>query len=404
MKICQISNLFEPYILGGAEKYVSRIVSQLSQTENIVVVTTDPAIHGIIGKKIHERLTIYRYNPVNIYHTYYAGDQGELIKPVWHGIDLWNPHSYFIIRKILGQEKPDIVHTHNLGGMSLSVFSAIRFLQIPHVHTVHDYSLYCPRATLIHRNGKMCTSPHNACSLYERIKKDLARSPDLVTAPSNYILDDHVKHGFFKNAIVKKVPLGIDLPKKMFCRKPAGTIHILSVGQIVRHKGVAVLINAFRLIESDHAVLHIVGKGPDFNECQRLASGDKRILFHGFVSAEQLDQLYRTAHLLVIPSLWPDNSPMVIYEAFSYGLPVIGSRIGGIPELIDHGKNGFLTEPGNVSGLAAAMNELIMDPLRMQMMSECARDSAEPFGIERHCDLLQRIYTELLATNEKKPQ
>jgi glycosyltransferase involved in cell wall biosynthesis len=397
MKICQISNLFEPYVLGGAEQYVSRIVTHLSQTENIVLVTTDPKIKGVAQNKIHERLTVYRCNPLNIYHTYYAGNQIEIIKPVWHGIDLWNPYSYFVIKEILRHEKPDIVHTHNLGGVSLSAFSAIKSLHIPHIHTLHDYSLHCPRATMIQKNGKICTSPNIACKFYEFIKKNLAQSPDLVIAPSDYILNSHKKHGFFKKAPFKKVSLGITLPDNIFCRKPTDTVHILYVGQIVKHKGVALLIKAFRQIESDHMILHIVGKGPDFNACQQLASGDKRILFHGFVSAEQLDQIYRSAHFLVIPSLWPDNSPLVIYEAFSYGLPVIGSRIGGIPELIINGKNGFLVEPGNVFELAAAMNALITNPSRMAVLSEYARDSAEPFSMENHIVFLRRLYTELLS-------
>jgi len=400
MKICQISNLFEPYILGGAEHYVSRIVTELSHTENIVLVTTDPKIKGVSSNRIHERFTIYRYNPLNIYHTYYAGNQIEIIKPIWHGIDLWNPHSYFVIREILRKEKPDVVHTHNIGGVSLSAFLAIRSLHIPHVHTLHDYSLHCPRATMMHANGKICTSPNIACKFYNSIKKILAQSPDLVTAPSNYILDDHNKHGFFKKAPFKKVSLGITIPDNILCSKPVDIIHILYVGQIVKHKGVALLIKAFRHIESDHVILHIVGKGPDFDECQRLSSGDNRILFHGFVPAEQLDNLYRTAHFLVVPSVWLDNSPMVIYEAFSYGLPVIGSRIGGIPELIVNGKNGFLVEPDNVFELAAAMNELITNPSRMRLLSESARDTAQQFSMENHIVLLRRLYTELLHNEQ----
>jgi len=402
MKICQISNLFEPYILGGAEQYVSRIVKHLSMTENIILVTTAPKIKGITRNKIHERLTVYTYNPLNIYHTYYAGNQVELIKPVWHGIDQWNPYSYFVIREILRNEKPDIIHTHNLGGVSLSAFSAIKSLHIPHIHTLHDYSLHCPRATMIHTNGKICESPNIACIFYEFIKKNLAQSPDFVTAPSDYILNDHKKHGFFKKAVFKKVSLGISLPDNIFYRKPVDTVHILYVGQIVKHKGVTLLINAFRCIKSDHAILHIVGKGPDFDECQRLSSRDTRIVFHGFVSAEELDDLYRTAHFLVVPSVWLDNSPMVIYEAFSYGLPVIGSRIGGIPELIVNGKNGLLVEPGNVFELAAAMNELITNPSLIHMLSECAHDSAEPFSMEKHIVVLRRMYEVLIKGKMSK--
>lgn len=395
MKVCLISNLFDPYILGGAEKYVGTIADGLTASGcEVVVITTAPSVRRL--ERYQRNFTIYRYNPLNVYHTYHAKETSALLKPLWHLIDLWNPYSFTVVKELLKEEKPDIVHTHNLGGISLSAFSAIRALRLPHIHTLHDYSLLCPRATFMHGDGTLCTSPLIACRLYARVKRELAKSPDVVTAPSRYVLRKHTEEGYFSAARHECLPLGIAQPRGITLQKHSGPVNILFVGQIVHHKGIGILLNAFMGIDDEDIHLHIVGKGPDLDRFRRMAAADRRITFHGFVTSEELDRIFRTANCMVVPSLWHDNSPMVIYEALSYGLPVIGSRVGGIPELIEDGCNGFLVEPGNIDELRSKLNLLISNPDLAYRLGQNALLRSEEYSMENHIKRLQSLYEEAI--------
>ena len=171
---------------------------------------------------------------------------------------------------------------------------------------------------------------------------------------------------------------------------------MLYVGQVSKHKGVHILINAFQQLKYKNILLHIVGKGADVDEFKNIAESDSRIIFHGFVPDEVLMQLYQKSNLLVVPSIWYDNSPTVIYESFMNGTPVIGSRIGGIPELIETGKNGFLFEPGNVDELKAILENLIRTPAELISLEEGALESVKKYNMEEHIRELEEIYKDCL--------
>ena len=393
MKICHIINLYKPYMIGGAEKYVERIAQALSLSDDVMVITTGPDIRGV--QQHTNAITLFRYNPLNLYNTYYSSQKNEYIKPLWHLIDFWNPHSFEVLNRILRKERPDVVHTHNLGGISLSAFSAIRANDIPHIHTVHDFSLICPRATLFRSNETPCLSPSPLCKIYENTKKILAGSPDIVTAPSDFALNTHRERGFFPRSLLRRLPLGTEAHKKPDEDKTYDPIRFLYVGRITRDKGVHILVQAFREIGYSNIRLHIVGKGPALGVCQELAGSDKRITFHGFVNTEVLDSLYRSAHALIVPSLWFDNSPTVIYEAMSFGLPIIGSRVGGIPELIEDCNTGFLFTPGDREELKTILEMLVQDPDHLRRLSLNAYRRSSAYTLDNHLHQLKSFYREI---------
>jgi glycosyltransferase involved in cell wall biosynthesis len=381
-------------MIGGAEKYVERIAQALSRSDEVMVISTQPHARGV--QQHTNAITVFRYNPLNLYNTYYSGQKNDYIKPLWHLIDLWNPHSFEVLNRILRKEKPDVVHTHNLGGISLSAFSAIRARGIPHIHTVHDFSLICPRATLLRSDETPCSSPSLLCKMYENTKQILAGSPDIVTAPSDFILRIHKERGFFPHSLLRKLPLGIEVHEKPDPNKTYDIIHFLYVGRISRDKGVHVLLQVFREIDNQNIRLHIVGNGPALGLCQELAGSDRRITFHGFVSGtEVLDSIYRSSHVLIVPSLCFDNSPTVIYEAMSYGLPVIGSRVGGIPELIEHGNTGYLFQPGEQEELRSILETLIQNPDHLRRLSWNAYQRSRLYTLDNHIHQLKSFYREI---------
>ncbi|NQE54767.1 D-inositol-3-phosphate glycosyltransferase [ANME-1 cluster archaeon GoMg3.2] len=391
MKICIISSLYPPFIIGGAEISVKRAAEELvKRGHEVFVISTSQNRKSSIGNI--NGVKVYRINPLNLYAMYNYQNQPELLKPIWHVIDLWNPHSYIIIKNILKKGIPDVVHINNFKGLSLSVFSAAKHLNLPLIFTAHDYSLICPRTNLLHGSGKICNTPSRFCMLYNKIQKYLVNDkPDLVTAPSQFVIDKLKSSGLFDGVKTIKLPLGIELNVEK-AKKKYDLIDILYVGALSRHKGVHILIDAFKGLEYKNIKLHIVGKGKDEDAFKRIAGLDRRISFHGFVPDEELMKLYQKANITVVPSVWYDNSPMVIYESFKNGTPVIGSRIGGIPELVEDKYNGFLFEAGDVCELKEMLENPIKNPDELKRLEEGAFASVKKYDVNKHIRKLEAIY------------
>ncbi|MDL1968667.1 MAG: glycosyltransferase family 4 protein [Deltaproteobacteria bacterium] len=394
MRICFVSNLYPPFIVGGAEVSVKRIAEELTKQGHIIsIITTSPNRKNY--SEIIHNVTVYRINPMNIFPYFAMSKQAKSIKPLYFFYDLFNPYPYLIIKKILKKEKVDIVHINNFRGLSLPVFSAVKSLNIPLVFTAHDYSLTCIKSTFLNSSNEICMNPSKLCKVYVNIQRFLVNNkPEIVLAPSQFVLDKIQETGFFKNIRTLKFPLGIELCEKRTI-KDYNKIDILFVGSLSWHKGIHILINAFSKLEYENISLHIIGKGKNEDEIRNLAYSDNRIIVHGFVSDNELTKLYQKANITVVPSIWYDNSPMVIYESLMNGSPVIGSRIGGIPELVEEGYNGYLFEPGNEEELRKIIESLIPDTVRLMRLVDGAYESAKKYNINGHIQNLEKLYRDI---------
>ena len=135
------------------------------------------------------------------------------------------------------------------------------------------------------------------------------------------------------------------------------------VGTLVWHKGVHVLIEAARGLGGEFEVL-IHGDTkvfPEYVAALRKAAADLPVTFAGGFDRDRVADVYSTFDVLVVPSLWPENSPLVIHEAFMRGVPVVGARVGGIPELVQDGTNGLLYEPFSAEALRSSLQRLVDD-------------------------------------------
>jgi glycosyltransferase involved in cell wall biosynthesis len=397
MKICLISNLYPPNVLGGAEVSVKKVSEELAKRGHEVIIITTPFNENKI--EIINGVKIYEINPLNIYSVYDHPHKSAFLKPLWHVIDLWNPYDNSIIKKILKTENPDIVHIHNFKGFSISSFAAAKSLGIPLVFTAHDYSLICMRANLLNRSGEICENPAALCKIYNSIQKKLVKNkPDLLISPSQFVINKLRSNGLFQDVKAKKVPLGIELKSDKKFEKDYSTIDILYAGNLGEHKGVHILLKAFMRIKNDNIRLNIVGKGDCGKKLKIMAENDNRIKFHGFLEGNELSKVYKNANLTVVPSIWYDNSPMVIYESLSYGTPVIGSKIGGIPELIEDGFNGFLFEEGNVVELQRLLESLINSPETLKKLEDGTSESIQKYTMETHIKQLEKEYKLLIKS------
>jgi glycosyltransferase involved in cell wall biosynthesis len=295
---------------------------------------------------------------------------------------------------VLDRIDPDVVHTNNLVGISPSIGTVLADRDLRHVHTLHDYSLICPKSNLLRDltapddERTVCEDPPVPCRLLAGQKRRGLGDPDVVTGPSQHVIDVHRKHGFFEHARCERLQLGVesvvDTPPTV-PDKPA----LLFVGSQRESKGLDTLFAAAERLSE--VTVHVCGDGPYADVTERYGTKLDNVTYHGFVSEEELARLRRESTAAVVPSIWMENSPLTIYESFAVGLPVIGSDIGGIPELVADGERGYTFEPKSVTELVEAVESIRHHTGKMRRnVIEWARERT----IERHVDGLEALYAD----------
>lgn len=391
LKIALITNLYPPHARGGAERVVELIAQELqNQGHEVVIITTAAAAFQISNFKSQ----IYYLRPWNLFWYGDIDRQPLWKRTLWRLIDLYNISSARQVAKIFFKEHPHIVITHNLVGLGYQIPQMLRRFRAKHVHTLHDVQLVAPSGKLWF-NQKIRWYHR----VYARICRRLFGSPSVVVSPSQWLLDFYVQHGFFEKS--KRVVLQNPLPTIFAIAKNIGTppqeesrLRVLFVGQLEEHKGILFLIEAFKKSPMPNAQcpmsLDIVGSGTLQQRVQALVQGDTRITMHGLVAHDALEEFYSNADVVVVPSLVAENQPTVILEAFSHGVPVIASRIGGIPELVGAGKTGFLFPPGDMDALVAIFHRVATEPKTLSEMQRAIR--------ERKIGLSPKEYVEQLLS------
>ena len=168
-------------------------------------------------------------------------------------------------------------------------------------------------------------------------------------------------------------------------------------GRLSAEKGIDVAIRAIaHLPEPAH--LDIAGDGPVRADLESLAAAEApgRVTFHGRLPKSALFDLLRRSSVAVVPSTWYENQPMAVLESLAIGLPVIGSDLGGIPELVDPGRDGLLVPAGDDKALATAMGEILGDSTRALAMGQNGRRKIEAeFPPSLHLERISGLYREI---------
>jgi glycosyltransferase involved in cell wall biosynthesis len=192
-------------------------------------------------------------------------------------------------------------------------------------------------------------------------------------SPSQFLLAKHREAGLAtpRTAVVRN---GIPQRAPDQAKPADGIVRFLLLCRLTREKGVSVVLDAVRRLPRELCFeLTIAGRGPLEPLACAAAEADPRVRFVGFVQGDAKHALLSAADHLLIPSLWYENAPVAIVEAAAYGIGVIGSRIGGIPELVEEGATGLLAEPGDAAGLAAIMQNLASGEVRLNRLREATR-------------------------------
>jgi glycosyltransferase involved in cell wall biosynthesis len=316
--------------------------------------------------------------------------------------------------RILDAQKPDLVHAHNIyGTLTTSVLVEAQRRGVPAILTTHDAKLVCPtylcldhgriceacegkhfyRAAVrrCHHQGALASLVFAAESYFNSWLKRYEILQCLIT-PSRFFQDLFIRNGIPSKRIVH-IANGVDL--ELIKPEFSPGRYMLYAGRLSREKGVFTLIAALR---GTKVPLRIVGDGPVRDTAQQLASGADNIQFQGHCVGEQLAVLFRGASCIIQPSEWYENAPMSLLEAYAYGKPVVASRIGGLPELVDVGSTGELFDPGNVEQLRELLVGLWSRQDQLAAYGRNARRLVEEkFSLKLHCDRLLDLYRQVTA-------
>ncbi len=344
MKVLIFNSLYYPNIIGGAERSVQILAEGLLEWNitPVIVTTSDRDFVDYVNN-----VKVYYVNVPNLYWMKTSKEQPKWKKPFWHLFDMYNPLVSKKISIILQSENPDIIHTNNLAGFSVAIWDLAKKFGIPVLHTLRDYYLLCPSSTMF-RNGGNCKSQCKLCKLYSFIKMFCSNKyVDGVVGVSKFILNRHLNFGYFRNCKIKtfiynpiKSTDFISLRRK---RKRKKVVFGL-VGVMSPNKGTEFVLRFFKELDLLNAKLLVFGKGinKDYEKRLKAKYASHNIVFRGFGEPEKI---YNDLDVTIIPSLWHEPFPRVLIESYSYGIPVLASNRGGIPENVIEGKTGFIFNP-----------------------------------------------------------
>jgi glycosyltransferase involved in cell wall biosynthesis len=371
------------------------------------------------------------------------------------GWEFANPLIGEAVGAILRSWDADLLHL--IGGylMSGKTIEAAKQAGLPVVLTVMDFWFLCPRITLMRPGGALCDVPEDAlkCVLCLSKAKRRYRIPDRFTAGrfgramlrlwrsraarklsgvtdlaaamlarraylrrvfgmadvvishSQFLKDLCERQGMRNNRFVC-TRQGLDASRwKQYPRGTGrfGPLRIGFAGQVAPHKGVHVLIEAFDALqgEAELSIYGDLGRFPRYAQrLRRMADGDGRVRFAGQYAPSEVGRVLSALDVLVVPSLWYENSPNSILEAFVAGTPVVASDLGGMAELVRHEVNGLLFETGNALALAACLQRLIDEA---ELVSRFARQMPRVKTVDEEVDELENIYRSLVEVNPFKP-
>ena len=303
------------------------------------------------------------------------------------------------IKRLIAHTKPDVAHIHHVyHQLSSSILYPLAQARVPVVQTVHDYKLVCPNYRLFNaRTGLVCEKcmGHSYYHpVFERCMRDSTLAGllgcveaywtlvsrvykgkvDCFTVSNQHLKDRLLSYGIRPHKI-EIIPNFVEVQDYTPSYDSDG--YVLYFGRISKEKGILDLIRA---MEAQPALeLKVVGNGDELPALQSYVRENRvtNVQFLGPAWDEDLKPILARAMLVAVPSVWPENSPFVIYQSFAAGKPVIGSAIGGIPDLIDDGEDGLLFQPHDVEGLSEKMAYLARRPNLASEMGRRARDKAE---------------------------
>jgi len=446
MKILQVVHSFIPYTKAGTEVYAYSLSKELARRHEVSVFFRI--------RNFKKREYSVEYNDFQGLKTFAVNQTFNQCRSFRETYD--NKHIDKIFADLLDKVKPDIVHIHHLLFLSFGIIKEVKKRNIPVVFTLHDYWIFCHKGQLIRDDLTLCATPDfqnckaclrsqlsikgNSMRYYNFLRKrvpniilhtvkksylglagfdegdfermlqerdayakEISGQVDVFVSPSQFLKEKFIAFGIPREKILYS-PYGIDHDNfKRLEKAKSGVIKFAFIGILLPMKGVDMLIEAFRRIPNKNAELLIFGKPYPYagyeGYCALLkknAAADSRIKFRGEFDNAKIAEVFAQFDVLVVPSIWLENAPLVIQEALLAKTPVLASRIGGIPELIEDGKNGLLFNPSDVNDLRKKLQYLIDNPSKIELLGAY---NSQVKDISENAKEIEEIYSRVRSSS-----
>lgn len=413
------------YRKGGAETYYLTVGSELERMGHEVAYFSMRHPDNLPCRWDKYFVTQREYN--NVKSPLKAARDGMAL--------IYSPEAKRSFQALCEEFRPDVVHLNNVHRqITLSILDApyLRENKVPVFYTAHDYVTVCPGYLMLDGGGRVCDACledgryrhciDRRCVKGSRAKSALAameasfnrahksnRRIDRVIAPSRFMCSKLIEGGWPEDKVVFLQNFADDAILDRAANAGADATdrenpYLLFFGRLSVEKGVDTLLRAFDAalpsLPQDMRLV-VVGDGPDAADFKALASSlgcASRIEFAGYQTGGALQAYVERASLAIASSRWRENMPYSIVEAFAAGTPVVGTDIGGIPELVDEGKTGFICDPGDVQSMADAISRgvsaFLEQPAYARLQQNCRSYVMENCSREKFMSDLVNLYKE----------
>jgi glycosyltransferase involved in cell wall biosynthesis len=372
--------------VGGAEKHVAELAAELSRrghTAHLLQAFPDAGPPGFAGERTVLHRTHWRTSELRRVQNHVE----DLVVPLRHRV-----------REVVAEEMPDVVHTHNLPGVGTGVWEICRRLEVPVVHTLHDYWLLCPRVTLTGRQGRACR-PGPFCSVRSRRLVRYGAAVDHVIGVSHYVLDrqahafPNARHHVIRNAVT------VDL---VASKPPGEKLRTIGfIGSLEYVKGVHVLLEAVPEFERRGLTLVLAGAGRLESKLRTAAArGSVRLLGH--VAGAEKVAFFEQCDIGVVPSTWDEPGPYTPIEWLTSGRPVLVSPKGGMAEMLEAWTGAIAVDP-TPEAIVSAVDGL-REPAAWQAAVSRVREPASNGSFAEWADAHEAVYEAALASRRVAPR
>jgi glycosyltransferase involved in cell wall biosynthesis len=395
MKILIINTMYYPNHIGGAERSVQFLAESLYRSGKDVVVVS----LSMVGKErvvSNKGVKTYYIKQRNFFNRFSTTQYSTYQYLFWHLLDSFNPLISACVHRIIRLEKPDIINTHNISGFSPAVWILPPRNKCPIVHTIRDYYLLCPHSSMF-KNGHNCSRICLECRFFSFTKKILSRNVNAVIGISDFVLQRHLHCNYFPNSIQHRViynsyeHANIRDPKQSNIE----TLTFGFLGRLQPKKGIELFLSNFNRFNSDRVFARIGGQGDErYVKSIQHHYSNTHVKYLGWVETAPF---LAGIDVLVVPSIWHEPLGRVVIEAFAHGIPVIASNRGGLKELIDEGRTGFLFNPDIETDLYKKLALFKSRPQLLSAMEQNALAKAKIFFHSNMTNQYERLYMSLLS-------
>lgn len=386
-----VTFLYDPKLGGGAAQAVYSLAHELEKRgHNIIVVTSGP--NKKIEKHFIDGVKIISFFPPNLYWIFDKDNHPLWQKFIWQIIDIWNPFVYKIIKKIVLEEQPDIVHIHKLRGFSPSIWKACKDAGVKRlIQTSHDYEIISPQGIRSGFLGKLITSKSKLLFPYQFFRKLSSRQVDCFTSPSKTLMQYITDEKFFPKAekfIIPNMCQNVNsneiIIDQTMVDKRSNNLRVLFLGRLENEKGIWILCHAVQkaILKGYSIELDVAGSGNQEKELREYFTQESYIHFWGFVEGKRKEELLTQCNIVCLPSITPEVFPISALETLAFGKPAIVSSTDGLKEIFVDGKTGFFSKAGDIDELCSLLefisrNKNILNSMGQNCLIESKKYSPE---------------------------